>query len=660
MAQAIPNIQVGLSQINNSFSEQNYFPLAVGMLQAYASEHLTRPKLYNFSLPLYRRMPIEEAVHHLDGSDVVFFSIYVWNYQISLEIARHLKIRSPETLIVFGGPHVPNRSESFLNRNRFIDLACHGEGELVGTAILEHCQSRDWTSVPGVSFLSKDGQLIQNPKAPRIESLTDVPSPYLNGIFNPLLEAYPKENWIALWETNRGCPFSCTFCDWGSATQSKVHAFDLERLHKEVDWFSEHQVDFIFCCDANFGILPRDVEIATYVAEVKAITGFPAGLSVQNTKNATNRAYQVQKILSEAGLNKGVDIALQSVDSETLKSISRRNISTDAYQALQKRFASDGVDTYTDLILGLPGETYDAFADGVSLVIANGQHNRIQFNNLSILPNAEMGNSEYQETYGMLSVQSKTINTHGSLDDGDEINETQMLVIATKAMPKNAWRNARVFSWMAGLLHFDKVLQIPFILIHECYDVSYRDMIEEFSLGDLDQFPILRGIRDFFLERAEIVQSGGPEFVQSSEWLNIWWPADEYILIKLSREDLLPKFYEEAESLLNRLLTGRSVDTLPGMVSDAIKLNQKLIKQPFQTNDLDLELGYNIWESYRSVTLGKEMVAQKGDYRYHLDRTSFTWSSWDEWCREVIWYGNKRGAYLYGNNLIEPQLSGHY
>jgi radical SAM superfamily enzyme YgiQ (UPF0313 family) len=142
------------------------------------------------------------------------------------------------------------------------------------------------------------------------------------------MRAHPQEHWIGLLETNRGCPFSCTFCDWGSATQARVYTFDLDRLYREADWFADHKIEYIFCCDANYGMLPRDLEIARYMAETKKRLGYPHALSVQNTKNATERSYQVQKILSEAGMNKGVTIALQSVDPMTLKSIKRSNIST--------------------------------------------------------------------------------------------------------------------------------------------------------------------------------------------------------------------------------------------------------------------------------------------------------------------------------------------
>ncbi len=440
-----------------------------------------------------------------------------------------------------------------------------------------------------------------------------------------------------------------------------MYTFDLERLYKEVDWFAAHQIEYIFCCDANFGMLPRDLDIASYVAETKRKVGHPHALSVQNTKNATERAYKVQKILADAGLNKGVDIALQSADPDTLVSIKRGNISTETYQELQRRFTRDNVETYTDLILGLPGETYDSFADGVSTIIENGQHNRIQFNNLSILPNAEMGDPEYQKKYGMLTVETNVVNIHGSLAEAEhEISETQVLVIATNAMPKPDWVRTRAFSWMAALLHFDKILQIPFVLLHEICAVRYRELIELFLDTPREEFPVLSSVRSFFLEKATDIQNGGPEYCQSKEWLDIWWPADEYLLIKLCVEQKLELFYREAEKLLGRFLDEKFLSLPTNLLSEAIALNSKLIKLPFQTSNVTLELSCNIWEFYQSVLRGTSLPLETKPSKYHIDRTSATWGSWEDWYREVVWYGNKKGAYLYGNNAVEPQLAGHY
>jgi radical SAM superfamily enzyme YgiQ (UPF0313 family) len=654
-------LRVGLVQINNSFSGQNYLPYSVGLLQAYTAKNARHPERYTFPLPVYSRIAVQDAVDRLLGADVIGFSVYVWNIRISLEIARRIKKARPETLIVFGGPQVPDRSEQFLRRNPFIDLAVHGEGEAVFLSILENFPSRTFDAVPSVSFLRQDGGFVVNPRAERLHDIAVIPSPYLGGIFDSLMEANPHEKWLILWETNRGCPFQCTFCDWGSAIAAKVSQFDMERLLREVDWFAKNKIEFIFCCDANYAMLARDYEITKYVAETKAKLGYPKALSVQNTKNGTDRAYKVQKLLSDAGLNKGVAIALQSVDPGTLTAIKRHNISTDSFKELQRRFTRDRVETYSDLILGLPGETYDSFAEGVSEVISNGQHNRIQFNNLSILPNAEMGDPEYQKKYGMVTIETNIINVHGSLAEAkEEIVEVQDLVIATASMPRDEWVRTRTFSWMTALLHFDKVLQIPLILLHETCGLAYRAMIEAFLAEHGQRYPAITGIKQFFIDKAKDIQNGGAEYCHSAEWLDIYWPADEYVLIKLCVEGKLKDFYDEAEALLGALLEAEQLKLPAGILKEAVTLNRSLVKLPFQPTDLELVTNYNLWDFYKAALVSDKAPLMERRTINRIERSKHVYHSWQDWYREVIWYGNKKGAYLYGNESVEPELAGHY
>jgi radical SAM superfamily enzyme YgiQ (UPF0313 family) len=657
-------LAIGQVQINNSFSGQSYLPYSVGTLQAYVQRHARDPSRFDFRLPVYRRMPVAQAVERLLGVDVAGFSLYVWNARISLEIARRLKALCPRTLIVFGGPHVPDRCEEFLREHPFVDIAVHGEGERAYLTLLESLPDGDRSEIAGISYLAPDGTFRNNPAGPRIRNLDDIPSPFLTGVFDPLIQACPDETWIGLWETNRGCPFQCTFCDWGSATASKVGQFAMDRLKQEAEWFASHRIEYIFCCDANFGILKRDVEISRIVAETKARTGYPHALSVQNTKNATDRAYETQKILSDAGLNKGVALSMQSLDAATLASIKRQNISLEAYLELQRRFARDRVETYSDLILGLPGETYESFVNGVDRLMESGQHNRIQFNNLSILPNAEMGDLKYQARHGMVIVQSDIINIHGRREEmEDDVQESQQLVVATAAMPPADWRRTRTFCWIAALLHFDKLFQIPIITARALAGTPYRTLIEAFLDVDAVRYPLLGGIRDFLMAEARSIQRGGPEYVHAPEWLDIYWPADEYVFIKLTAEGGLDDFYAEGGRLIQDVTGARGAPA--EAIADAVRLNHALIKQPFVRDDLEVTVEFDVLGLYTDALQGGRNELRAGEplrsrATVRIERSRQACDDFAVWCREVVWWGNKKGAYLYGNRTVHRELAGHY
>ena len=652
-------IIVGLSQINNSFSGANYLPYSVGLLQAYVEKYSSSKERFEFLRPIFKRTSIKDAVKQLLPAEVVGFSLYVWNEQISLEIIRQLKKIKPSVYIVCGGPQVPDHAELFLRKNSGIDVAVHGEGEHSFFKLLEIFPSREINKISSISKINTSGDFYNNPKADRTKDLSTIPSPYLSGVFDNLISSSDEE-WLVLWETNRGCPFQCTFCDWGSAVADRVYRFDMDRIDKELDWFSKNKIEFIFNCDANFGILPRDVDIARRAARNKNLFGYPKVLSTQNTKNATERNYLTQKILSDNGLNKGVALSMQTLFEPALINIKRQNISLQTYEDLQQRFNIDNIVTYSDFILGLPGETYESFADGIARLVKNGQHNRIQFNNLSVLPNAEMGNPEYQNNHGMELTDSKILNIHGSLDNSENhIDETQKLVIATNSMPRDMWRKTRTFSWMTALLHFNKLLQIPLVILVQSTGVSYRQIIESFCEVNENDFPLIAEIRNHFYSRAAIIQNGGPEYYYSKEWLNIWWPDDEYQLIRLSTQEKLGTFYEESRKLLEALLKKTQNDKSIPLVAESIYINQALLKQPYLYEDFEIESKYNILETYNQALKNQPTSLKPIKSKYLIARSTQTWRDWQIWCREVVWYGNKKGDYLYGSTSLEKYYAGH-
>ena len=645
-------MKIGLVQINSSFSGQAYFPYSVGLLQAYVQFHMKDADHLEFLLPVFRRTPVKETVQSLRPADLVFFSTYVWNIRISLEIARCLKKDKPDMRIVFGGPQVPDHAREFLTDHPWVDVVVHGEGEATALELVRCNGKRSCRLVEGISFFDDRGVFRYNGKRCRIEDLTNLPSPYLADTFAPLMDAFPSQRWIALWETNRGCPFSCTFCDWGSSVHSRVYRFSMARLRREVEWMSKHRIEFIFCCDANFGLLSRDEQIVQHVVELKKKHGYPCALSVQNTKNSTQRTFEIQRVLSEGGLNKGVTLSVQSLDPTTLLNVRRRNISLSTYHDLQVMFTRAGIETYTDIIIGLPGETYDTMVDGINVLIANGQHNRIQFNNLSILPNSTMGDLAYQQNHQMWVVTTDLINVHGAPEKTTTgIMEKQQLVVGTKDMPPQDWVRARAFCWMTALVYFDKLLQIPLLAVHHIYHIPFREMLERFTLADNARFPVIAAIQQFFIEKGQRIQNGETEYCHLPEHLNIFWPADEFMLIKLIKENQIDTFYHEAHKMLIEIVGNETADA-GEIVREAVLLNQNMLKRPSQYSDIELPLSYNIWDFYQGCLRGENTKLQQGRFDYLVDRTATIWESWEDFCREVIWYGNKKGAYLYPNVVL--------
>ena len=641
--------KVGLVQIGEMFGDQYYFPYAVGLLQAYAQKNVKRPEDFDFLLPIYKRVKIETTVEYFSATEIVFFSVYIWNCQISLEVAKSIKQKKEDCIIVFGGPQVPEYGTGmrmFLEKNPFVDIACYGEGEMPFKAILENFKDRSWKDVPAIGFINKYGSFTYNSPAEKIDNFEESPSVYLEGIFDKLIEANPDQKWSALLETNRGCPFSCSYCYWGKKTRNRVHKYETEKVFNEIDWFSRKKIEFVFVCDANFGILKRDIAIVTKVAENKKKFGFPKAFSIQNTKNSTKNIFMLQKILDDSGLQKGVNLALQTLNENTLKHINRSNISMQTYKDLQHMFNQNRILTFSDMILALPGETYDTFTKGVSAVIESGQHNRIQFINLVVLENTEMATAEYQKKFGIRTAKPKMISHHTSLDDIAKVNELNNLVVETDAMPKNDWIRTRVFCWLTSLLYFNKLLQIPLMMIVKECPITIKELIESF-INVSNQYDQISKIVALFKNKAKDIQNGNCEYIASRKWLNIWWPSDDLVFIKLCYERKLEIFYKESEMAITDVLLKNGIEFQQEVLNDAIKLNRHLIKLPFVESDLCMSFDYNVYEVFQGTLNGIDIPLKRGNGDIIIDRTTDKWDTWNDWLREVVWYGSKKGAYLY-------------
>ena len=655
-------LKVGSTQINNGFAGQYYLPYSIGILQAYVLHNSKKKERYNFISTIYKRELLNDCVKKLKDCQIILLSTYVWNENISLAIAKEIKKIDPDKFIIFGGPSVPdnidNRTEKFLRKNFFIDVCIHQEGERTVLQLLDNYPNNNFESIPNISYLDENKKFINNNNIPRLKSFENTPSPYLFGIFDNLIKENPQEIWLASWETNRGCPFSCTYCDWGSAINSKVARMELDRVLKELDWFSKNKIEFIFCCDANFGMLPRDYEIAIKAVENKKKYRYPKVLSVQNTKNARERAYKVQKLLAENNLSKGVTLAMQSVDSHTLKEIKRDNISIADYQALQRRFTRDGISTYTEFILGLPGDTYESFAKGVSDVIQAGQHNRIQFNNLSILPNAEMAKSEYVKKHKIFTKETSIVSIHGSLDErpADGIYEKQKLVISTNTMPTQDWIKTRTYASISEFFYFNKVLQIPLLFEHKFNKKSFKILFESLmNLRNNKKYKVIRSVIESLYEHANSITRGEPEFIFKKGWLDIFWPPGEFEYINILRNNMFDEFFEEAK---HYLLSNSTDQDHNEMINECLILNKKMMRLPFETKDVTLNFKFNILECYNSMLQNLNFHLKKQQNKNLIIKSDFTFNNWDDWMREVMWYGHRSGKYTC--KVTNSQMKSNY
>jgi radical SAM superfamily enzyme YgiQ (UPF0313 family) len=304
-------------------------PLAAGLLAATLRRE---PELAGIAIDvLAARRPPDGVAAALAEADLAGISLYTWNQRYALEVARRARTVRPELRVVAGGPSVPRRPEAaaaFLAAHPWIDALVLGEGERAFVDIVRAVRGgAAIAGLPGVVARAGDG-VCCGPPRPRLEGdgFAGIGSPYLDGTFDALVargEIGPITT--AVLETNRGCPFACTFCDWGQATQSRVHELPGERVTHELTWLAERGVPYLYLVDANFGIRRRDVEITRTIGELARAHGAPRFVFFHLTKNATAKNLRTVEVLREHGVATQVALSMQDFDAEVLLAIKRDN-----------------------------------------------------------------------------------------------------------------------------------------------------------------------------------------------------------------------------------------------------------------------------------------------------------------------------------------------
>tara|TARA_B100000700_G_C15045666_1_gene857819 strand:+ start:155 stop:2083 length:1929 start_codon:yes stop_codon:yes gene_type:complete len=638
--------KIQLVQLNNSYGDQVYLPYSVGMLAAYANKSEKVKSSVKFQDFIFLRESIDKMVEKVGDADILGVSCYVWNWELSVRLAEAVKKKNSNCLILFGGPHVPDHDDSFFEKYPYIDIACHGEGEVTFLEILEKfIDGKPLTNICGTTFNENCKQIKGLPRA-RIKDLDTIPSPYLEGTFDSLL----KDNsykWMVTWETNRGCPFKCSFCDWGSAIATKVRKFSEERLFDEIKYFSDNKIDLVFGADANFGIFKRDKDFALKLAEYKTETGWPNQFRVCFTKNSTDKIFELAKIFADAGMNKGVSVSMQSMNPQTLKDIQRANIRLNVFKELQKKYVAAGLVTYTELILPLPGETYDTFVGGVNELLDSAQHSGIVIYNCTVMPNAEMGSPEYQKKHGFDMVTLPIFQAH-STPKNDEVVEKETVIVGTGTMPREEWRKTFKFAWAVQCFHLLGLLQPVSIVLRHRYGVEYGDfysrIIEYFeNKEDTIVGSELQKVHE--LITGVFSGNGFDQYVH--DFLNVSWPAEEASFLRISNN--LDLFYKQIHGFIEEAYP----DVDKKILLDTMKYQRNIIVSWQDTTGLNCEfsLDYDIHSYFNDLRAGKvsDLLGTKKNYKkvirknYANDKQLFS--------REVVWYGRKGGKFF--NEILE-------
>lgn len=425
-----------------------------------------------------------ELLDSWDEPFVVALTVFFWNRAQSLEMARQVKLRWPNCRVVIGGNDVSHQQEPLFAEAPWVDVLVHGEGELRFRDLL-HCflSDGDLATIPGISY-SSGGAVVTNPDAERIVDLEQVVSPILSPVYAD--EDITGSSMI-IYETNRGCPYSCAFCYWGGATNSKVRQFDLDRIFAELDRLIRLMPNdaTLFISDANFGILARDRQIAEHIVALSKRYDKRLIISTNWAKNSSERIVEIASMLHTAELTGAITLSAQSFDANVLQIANRKNIKQDHYRRLLNRFRELDVPTYTDLIWGLPGETFDSYLNGIEEVLSAGGSPVIY--PLLLLNNTEYSRESFQEKHVL-----RTRWMPGDITNPELVAD---VVVGHESMTSQDW--VRGMEFRVAMTLFQKILlRCALRVIHTTTGVRMVELCQRlwsFLLDDAAD-PFLRAV----------------------------------------------------------------------------------------------------------------------------------------------------------------------
>lgn len=449
-----------------TFVEINLFdqmlPLTSGYLQSYACQNSEIVDSFSF-------IKYSTTVHETDESilndilknesRIYALSCYLWNIKLMMRIAQRIVEEHPDSYVLMGGPQVMHHGHQYLDANYKNMMICNGEGEITFSKFLSELLTADpdFSNVKGLTFYN-EGNLTTTEPQPRLKSLDEIPSPYTTGVFDGNYR-------FAVMETNRGCPFRCTYCYWGAATNDKVHKFDENRIRDEIFWLGENQVPILFLADANWGMSKRDINLSNHIADSKTKFGMPFYVYFSAAKNSPGRVSEIANVFDKAGMMNVQPVSLQTMDKTALETVERSNIKSEAYQTLQNELNDKGIGSYIELIWPLPGETLSSFKQGIGdLCEMNAAY-------LTAYPNILLHNTPMYHQRDELDIVTRVVSDHASEAE---------LIVGTKQVTYDDFKEGLSYFYGVLALYNTQALARCAKWLHANKIMTYKELFETF------------------------------------------------------------------------------------------------------------------------------------------------------------------------------------
>ena len=449
----------------------NAFPLNIG----YVASHCKSVFGDKVDISLFKYISDLENAIRTSPPDVLGLSNYAWNRKISLEMSRILSNENPNAITVFGGPNFPQdfkSQEKFLKTFPEIDVYVPGEGEIGFSNIISHLLENSSksnlkelihsSSIPGCAILNKSSKIEYSIPSTRLKDLDEIPSPYLTGLMDKFFDGqlYP------MLQTNRGCPFLCSYCVDGQSSVNQVNKFSLNRVLDEINYISRKvpsSTHSMHISDLNFGMIPRDLEICDALAESRRTHNYPTRVLATTGKNSKERIINAIKRLDGA---MRIYMSVQSMDTEVLTNIRRANISLEHMLALSPAIKEAGLRTTSEVILGLPGETYQSHLQTLRDLIS-AKLDAIEVYTCMLIDGSELNTPEQRNKWDFKTKFRILPRDFVELKSGKKILEIEEVVVGSNTLSFDEYVELRLIAFCLYVTNIGIVYDAPIKLLRE-------------------------------------------------------------------------------------------------------------------------------------------------------------------------------------------------
>ncbi len=633
-----------------------YLPLVSGLLRAYTEDTPEISENYQFMPFIFHIDRIENILDQYKNPPyIAAFSVYMWNEQLCLAVAEEVKRRYPKCIIIFGGAQPPHYPVEYFEKHPFIDISVRGQGEETFKRILIALANGDsLTEIPSIAWRDPDsGKCVVNEKELEFErDLDRFPSPYLKGLYDDLIQSRTDLSFQAIMETNRGCPFECTFCYWGMGGLNRKFSFrSIDRVAQELDWCGKNKIAYVFNADSNFGQHKRDMEVVQALVKIKNKYGYPEKFRTCYGKNTDEKIFNIARVMYENSLEKGITLSRQSNDSEVLKIIKRGNIKMSTYMNLQRKFNEVNIPVYSELILGLPGESYDTWTDGIEEMLQAGLKNQLFVYLCQVFPNTELADKKYQEEYGIVTQRVPLNEIHCSVRDPNRMAEYEEVIVGLKTMSNEDWKRMLVLSTVTMVFHSLKLGFYLLMYLADRFGVKYTDFIGFISEQKMskEMAPTLYEETSRFYQHADRIREGGGRGVEESEYGEIYWDVEEASFLRISKN--FDAFYEEMFKVICIFLKNKQIEFDEDEIKEAVLYQKSRIPRPSSNPCKEVSFSYNFPEYFDNALTDHPVSLLKKPSIIQVSQKDFQGNK-KQFATEIILWGRKSGR-----NLTEINFS---